>query len=113
MKKLLFLALTGVLFASSSIQPAFAAQLAVENQTAMPALLTVTYHTSLCRDDRGIHVAPHQLVQLKPGLCTVKTVYASVTTRPGFAIACLPKKRTGGSKYVVTIDADLKTCYVN
>jgi hypothetical protein len=111
MKKLLFLALTGVLFAISSIQPAFAAQLAVENQTAMPALLTVTYH--ICRDDRGIHVAPHQVVQLKPGLCTVNMVYASVTTRPGLAIACLPKKRTGASKYVVTIDADLKTCHVN
>jgi hypothetical protein len=105
MKKLLFLALTGVLFAISSIQPAFAAQLAVENQTAMPALLTVTYH--ICRDDRGIHVAP------QPGLCTVNMVYASVTTRPGLAIACLPKKRTGASKYVVTIDADLKTCHVN
>lgn len=108
-----FLSVLGVCLALSWSQPAAAATLQVANQTDKPALFTVTYHTNLCKDDRGVHVAAGQTVKLKPGLCTVKTVYASITTRPGFALTCIPKNRTGASTYVVTIDSDLKDCHVN
>ena len=113
MKKAYVLAFSGALFAMSAIQPASAATLRVVNKTALPALVTVTYHTRLCKDDRGVHVAPNQAVTLKVGLCTVNTVYASVTTHPGFALTCIPKKRTGASSYAVTVDDNLKNCYVN
>lgn len=112
MKNAYFLALIGV-FLAMSIQPASAATLQVSNKTAQQALITVTYHTNLCKDDRGVHLAPHATVTLKPGLCTVKTVYASITTRPGFALTCIPKNRTGASMYTVTADTDLKNCNVN
>lgn len=113
MKKIYCVALASAVLAISSIQPVLAATLQVENKTAQPALMTVLYHTNLCKDDRGVKVAPNKTVTLKVGLCTVKTVYASITTRPGFSIACIPHERTGASKYVVTADNDLKNCYVN
>jgi hypothetical protein len=113
MKKAHFLGLAGLLLAMSWSQPASAASLQVVNKTAKPALFTVTYHTNFCKDDRGVNVPANETVALKPGLCTVKTVYASITTSPGFALTCIPKNRTGSATYTVTIDKDLKNCYVN
>lgn len=113
MKKAHVLALAGLFFAASAIQPASAATLHVVNKTDKPALFTVTYHTNLCRDDRGVHVPANGTVALKAGLCTVKTVYASITTSPGFALTCIPKNRTGASSYAVTLDSTMKNCYVN
>ena len=113
MKNAYFAALAGALLALSWIQPASAATLHVENKSGKPALITVTYYTNLCRDDRGVPVAVGGTASLKAGLCTVKTVYASITTSPGFALSCLPKNRTGKATYVVTADKDLKNCYVN
>jgi hypothetical protein len=113
MRKTTFLASTAVVLALSWSQSAFAA-LQVVNGTDKPALFTVIYHTSLfCKDDRGVHVPPKGAVALKPGACTVKTVYASLTMSPGFANTCLPKNRTGNSSYTVTVSKDGKDCYVN
>jgi hypothetical protein len=113
MKKAHFLALSGVLLAISWIQPASAAPLQIVNKTDKVALVTVIYHTGFCKDDRGIQVAPNGTFTPKVGLCTVKTVYASITTSPGFALTCIPHDRTGKSTYVVTADSNLKNCYVN
>jgi hypothetical protein len=113
MKKIAFLASTAVVLALSWSQPAAAAQLKVVNGTDKPALFTVTYHTNFCKDDRGVNVAPKGTVTLDVGLCTVKTVYASLTMSPGFANTCLPKNRTGNSAYTVTVSKDGKDCNVN
>lgn len=113
MNKAHLLAFAASLIAAGLTSPASAATLQVVNKTNKPALITVVYHTNLCKDDRGIQVAPNGTVALKPGLCTVKTVYASITTSPGFALACIPHNRTGGSTYTVTTDSTLKNCYVN
>jgi hypothetical protein len=113
MKKAHLLALAGVLLAMSWIQPASAAPLQIENKSGKTALITVTYYTNFCRDDRGIQLLPGATFTPKVGACTVKTVYASITTSPGFALTCLPKNRTGKAVYVVTADKDLKNCYVN
>ena len=113
MKKLAFLALAALPVALSLSQPASAAKLKVVNATDKPALFTVTYHTELCKDDRGVHVPPKGTVTLDVGLCTVKTVYASLTMSPGFANTCLPKNRTGNSSYTVTVSKTGKDCNVN
>jgi len=112
MIKTFSIGLAGILLSLALMQPASAATLQVANKTAQPAFFTVIYRTHFCKDDLGVHVAPNQTVSLTPGLCTVKTVYASITTRPGFSLACLPHNRTGASLYTVTIDKDLKNCYV-
>ncbi len=113
MKKAHLLALAAVLLAMSWIQPASAASLQVVNKTTKVALITITYHTNFCKDDRGMQLVPGATFTAKPGLCTVKTVYASITTSPGFALTCLPKNRTGSATYTVTADKDFKNCYVN
>ena len=113
MKKLAFVALAAMPVALSLSQAASAAKLQVVNATDKPALFTVTYHTNVCKDDRGVHVAPKGTVTLNVGLCTVKTVYASLTMRPGFANTCLPKNRTGSGTYTVTVSSTGKDCYVN
>ncbi len=114
MKKHAFLASAAVLLALSWSQPAAAADLRVVNGTDKEALFTVIYHTTMfCHDDRGVKVPPKGTVTLKAGLCTVKTVYASLTMSPGFANTCLPKNRTGSSAYTVTVSSTGKDCYVN
>ncbi|HEY2630718.1 MAG TPA: hypothetical protein VGI57_16435 [Usitatibacter sp.] len=113
MKKLAFVASTTALLALSWSQSASAASLKVVNGTDKPALFTVTYHTKLCKDDRGVQVPAKGTVTLKVGACTVDTVYASLTMSPGFANTCLPKKRTGNSSYTVTVSNTGKDCYVN
>lgn len=113
MKKRTVLALTAVLSTLAWSQSASAAKITVVNATDKPALFTVTYYTNLCRDDRGVSVPPKGQVVLKEGACTVKEVYASLTMSPGFANTCIPKKRTGGSTYTVTVSKDGKDCYVN
>jgi hypothetical protein len=113
MKKHAFLVLTTALVALAWSQPA-AAKLNIVNGTDKPALFTVTYYTKLCKDDRGVSVAPKATVTLKNlGGCTVNTVYASLTMSPGFANTCLPKKRTGSETYTVTVSKDGKDCNVN
>jgi hypothetical protein len=112
-KKLAFLALIAAPLALSWSQAASAEKLKVVNGTDKPALFTVTYHTKLCKDDRGVKVAPKGTVTLEVGLCTVKTVYASLTMSPGFANTCLPKDRTGKGTYTVTVSPTGKDCYVN
>jgi hypothetical protein len=84
MKKAHVLALTCVLIAISWIQPASAATLQVVNKTTTPALVTITYHTNFCKDDRGEQVAPVG------------------TFTPA-----------GASTYAVTANAALKNRYVN
>ena len=114
MKKHAFLASTAVLLGLAWSQSAAAAELYIVNGTDKPALFTVTYYTKLCKDDRGVTVAPKGTVTLKNlGGCTVNTVYASLTMSPGFANTCLPKKRTGGATYTVTVSKDGKDCNVN
>jgi hypothetical protein len=113
MKKPAFLAFAAVFLTLSWSEPALAAKLQVVNGTDKPALFTVTYHTNLCKDDRGVHVAPKGAVTLNVGLCTVKTVFASLTMSPGIANTCLPKNRTGNSSYTVTVSKTGKDCYVN
>jgi hypothetical protein len=113
-KKLAFLALTAVPVALCWSEPALAAKLRLVNSTTKPALFTVTYHTTaVCKDDRGVTVAPGQTIAVEEGLCTVKTVYASLTMSPGFANTCIPKNRTGNSVYTVTVSKDGKDCFVN
>lgn len=63
MIKTFSIALTGMLLSLALMQPASAATLQVTNRTAQPALFTVIYHTNLCKDDRGVHVAPNQTVR--------------------------------------------------
>ena len=113
MKKIAFLAFTALPFALFCSQSALAAKLQVVNATDKQALFTVTYYTKACKDDRGVQVAPKSTVALSPGLCTVNTVYASLTMSPGFANTCLPKKRTGRDTYTVTVSSTGKDCYVN
>ena len=113
MKKIAFPASAAVLAALCWSEPASAAQLRMVNGTDKPALFTVTYHTNFCKDDRGVHVAAKGTATLNVGLCTVKTVYSSLTMSPGFANTCLPKNRTGNSAYTVTVSKDGKDCYVN
>jgi len=113
MIKTFSIALTGMLLSLALMQPASAATLQVANKTDKEAVITVTYHTNLCRDDRGLHAVAHETISLKPGLCTVKSVYASLKTQPGLALVCIPHKRTGASLYTITADKDYQNCYIN
>lgn len=112
MKKAYFLALTGALLAMS-IQPATAQPtLAIMNKTSAPAIVTVTYHTALCKDDRNFTVLPGQKFPLKPGLCTVKSVSAQLK-HSGIFVTCVRRERTGAAMYTITADHDLSSCHVD
>lgn len=112
MKALIF-ALAGTLFALSLSRPAYAYTLQVVNTTNKVATVTVTYYTNFCKDDRGVQIAPKGKFSVSVGICKVKAVYASVTTMPGLALACIPRNGTGAETYFVNLDANLKNCHVD
>jgi len=113
MKRTLFPALVGSLLALSWTKPADAWTLEVFNKSDKAVVVTVTYYTHLCKDDRGVEIAPHGKFSVNAHLCKVKTVYASMKTMPGLALVCIPRNGTGASTYVVTANQDLKTCHVD